>query len=84
MTWISEIGAKNRPLYCEASINQDSNEAEECVSKSSSATLQHFYDKLFKLKDRIKTPKGKEMAEQRHKYMEDFVLQFKNEVHGLK
>ena len=38
----------------------DSDMADECVSKSNSDTLQHFYDKLFKLKDRIKTVKGKE------------------------
>ena len=77
-------GYKSRPLYDDASMNQNTDIAEERVSKDNSGTLQHFYDKLFKLKDRIKTVKGKEMAEERHKFMETFVLQFKDEVYGLK
>ena len=36
--------------------------------------VEHFYDKLFKLKDMMKTKKGKSLAEGRHKLMEIFIM----------
>lgn len=42
-------------------------------------TIQHFYDKLFKLKDMMKTSTGKELATDRHNIMVQFVDSFKNE-----
>jgi uncharacterized protein len=41
--------------------------------------LNHFYEKLFKLKDMMKTKTGKKIAEERHKFMEDFVIHFLEE-----
>ena len=35
------------------------------------------------LKDRIKTPEGKVMADERHKFMEAFVAQLKGEIRGV-
>ncbi len=43
---------------------------------SKGASLNHFYEKLFLLKDRMNTPTGRAMAEQRHRFMEEFVAQF--------
>jgi len=40
------------------------------------STLNHFYEKLFLLKDRMNTNTAKAIAEQRHRYMEDFVERF--------
>lgn len=40
------------------------------------ASLNHFYEKLFLLKDRMNTPSGRAMAESRHRFMEEFVAQF--------
>jgi uncharacterized protein len=41
-----------------------------------STAVNHFYEKLFKLKDLMNTPTGKHMAEQRHVFMESYLRQF--------
>ncbi len=43
---------------------------------STSPTINHFYEKLLKLKDLMKTPTGKKMAEERHVFMKQFLDQF--------
>lgn len=51
-------------------------------SKKDSSSVQHFYDKLFKLKDLMNTKTAKEIAEERHQYMKDFMQQFYREVNN--
>jgi uncharacterized protein len=46
------------------------------------ASLNHFYEKLFLLKDRMNTPSGRALAEERHRFMESFVAQFLAEWNG--
>ena len=43
---------------------------------SKGASLNHFYEKLFLLKDRMNTPTGRALAEPRHQFMQDYVDQF--------
>ncbi|MFT3945963.1 MAG: HD domain-containing protein [Agriterribacter sp.] len=42
-------------------------------------SIQHFYDKLLKLKDRMNTTSGKAMAAERHIFLENFLQQFYKE-----
>lgn len=42
-------------------------------------SLNHFYEKLFLLKDRMNTATGRELAEERHQFMEVFVRRFLEE-----
>lgn len=52
--------------------------------ESNSSTINHFYEKLLLLKDRMNTRTGKRMAAQRHDYMERFLEQFDHECKGEK
>lgn len=42
-------------------------------------TIEHFYNKLFKLGDNMNTKTGKELAKKRIKFMEDFINEFMEE-----
>jgi uncharacterized protein len=53
---------------------------EPVVSKKSGSAIEHFYDKLVFLKDMLKTPAGRAIGEQRHKFILDFLDQFFNEI----
>ena len=44
------------------------------------SSVQHFYDKLFKLKDLMNTESAKKIALHRHEYMESFIEEFYKEV----
>lgn len=46
------------------------------------ATVEHFYDKLFKLKDLMTTHTGKALAKQRDEFMHSFLEQFYEEAVG--
>ena len=42
-------------------------------------SVQHFYDKLLLLKDEMNTETGRHMAEERHNFMEQFLVELKKE-----
>jgi uncharacterized protein len=76
-------GFKNRPLYNPA-IAPKLNMNKEEYKNSASPTLNHFYEKLLLLKDKMNTETGKKIALERHKYMENFLSQFYAEWEGEK
>jgi uncharacterized protein len=47
--------------------------------KNQSTAVNHFYEKLFLLKDRILTQTGRKIAEKRHDFMVAYIKQFENE-----
>lgn len=74
-------GFKNRPLY-NPEISPNLNQSKEAYKNSEAPTVNHFYEKLLLLKDRMNTKTGKKIAEERHRYMETFLKQFYKEWEG--
>ena len=74
-------GNKNREMY-NPEILPLLHSDFESYKKNTGPTINHFYEKLLLLKDRMNTQVGKKMAEQRHLYMEQFLEQFFAEWNG--
>ncbi len=71
-------GYKNRSIY-DPNIKPKEFSSLEEVKNTENHTINHFYEKLLKLKDLINTDSGREIAEVRHRYMEEFLEQFYSE-----
>lgn len=71
-------GAKNRPMYVPDAVPELHTSFEQYVT-AQSHTVNHFYEKLLLLKDRMHTPTAKKIAAKRHQFMEDFLTQFYEE-----
>ncbi len=76
-------GFKNRVIY-DPKIAPKNKMTKEEYKKNDSPTINHFYEKLFLLKDKMNTETGKEIAKERHRYMEGFLSQFYAEWEGEK
>jgi len=76
-------GFKNRPLY-NPRIAPNLHMSKEEYKKNQAPTLNHFYEKLLLLKDKMNTKTGKQIAQERHRYMEGFLSQFYAEWDGEK
>ena len=76
-------GFKNRQLY-NPNIPPKMNMSKEEYKNSEAPTLNHFYEKLLLLKDKMNTKTGKELAVDRHRFMENFLAQFYAEWEGEK
>ena len=50
------------------------------VGRPIEESVQHFYDKLLLLRDEMNTDSGKRMAEARHKFLEEFIKEYTDEV----
>ena len=74
--------AKNRVFYDPNLPPLDYNSKEDYHSQKNNSTLNHFYEKLFKLKDLMNTETAKKIANQRHEFMVTFVEEFLNEWKG--
>ena len=74
-------GFKNRPLY-HPDILPNLRMTKEEYKNSDAPTINHFYEKLLLLKDRMNTPAGKALAMRRHAFMEQFLTEFLAEWNG--
>lgn len=76
-------GFKNRAIY-HPEIKPNLHMSKEEYKNSEAPTINHFYEKLLLLKDKMNTKTGKEIAAQRHEFMELFLDQFYDEWNGEK
>ncbi len=74
-------GAKGRELY-NPDLPPQLHDDFAAYSASQAPSINHFYEKLLLLKDRMNTDDAKQIAEQRHRFMEQFLDQFFAEWNG--
>ncbi|MBS1623318.1 MAG: HD domain-containing protein [Bacteroidetes bacterium] len=74
-------GYKGRALY-DPDVAPDLHMTKEQYKNSSAPTINHFYEKLLLLKDRMNTSTGKAMAQKRHDFMINYLEQFYEEWEG--
>ena len=75
-------GYKNRLIY-HPDEKPVLHESYEDYKKNEGHTINHFYEKLLLLKERMNTNTGKRIAEGRHKFMQSFLDQFYREWDGI-
>jgi len=75
-------GFKNREMY-DPQIMPNLNMSKEEYKNTSAPTINHFYEKLLLLKDKMNTATGKRIAQQRHLFMEQYLDQFYGEWNGI-
>ena len=76
-------GNHNRHMY-HPDIKPNLNMTKEEYVKSESTTINHFYEKLFKLTALMNTKTAIQFAESREAYMKEFVAEFMDEWDGNK
>lgn len=74
-------GANNRPMY-DPDIKPEQHQTFEAYKNSNSPTINHFYEKLLLLKDKLYTKTAKEIAVHRHEVMEQYLDEFYKEWEG--
>lgn len=74
-------GFKNRTLY-DPAIKPVTAHTKESYKNTSAPTINHFYEKLLLLKDKMNTTTGKAMAAKRHEVMVNFLNRFFEEWEG--
>ncbi len=76
-------GFKNREIY-NPEVSPNTNMSKEEYKKSAAPTINHFYEKLLLLKEKMNTATGKMLAEKRHEFMLSYLDQFFQEWEGIK
>ena len=74
-------GFKNREIF-NPKIQPKLNMTKEEYKNSNTPSINHFYEKLLLLKDRMNTATGERVAIERHKFMEKYLRQFYAEWDG--
>jgi len=68
-------GFKGREIY-NPEIKPNLSMSKEEYKNTTAPSINHFYEKLLLLKDKMNTATGKKLAEQRHAFMESYLQQF--------
>ena len=76
-------GSRQRQMY-DPDVKPKLNMSKEEYRRSESTTVNHFYEKLFKLTDLMNTDAAKEIARHREEYMLEFIGEFMDEWDGIK
>jgi uncharacterized protein len=74
-------GKKGHPLF-DPGLNVREEMTLEEYRSGNSSSVNHFYEKLLKLKEKMNTAYAKQLAEERHRFMENFLAQFYSEWNG--
>ncbi len=74
-------GHRNRALY-DPDQPPAIHQSKEAYLKNNSPTINHFYEKLLLLKDRMNTPTAKKIAQERHRFLEEYLESFLQEWDG--
>jgi len=74
-------GFKNREIF-NPDIKPNLNLSKDEYKKSKAPTINHFYEKLLLLKNKMNTETGKKIALNRHEFMQEYLDQFYNEWNG--
>ena len=77
-------GGNHKRLMYHPDIVPNPNMSKEEYIKSNSTTVNHFYEKLFKLTDMMNTDTAKLIAKERDAYMKDFIAEFLDDWEGRK
>lgn len=72
-------GSKNHSLYNDTEPRPTDQLTEDNYREQRSV-INHFYEKLLHLKNSMNTPLGKQTAQERTKFMEDYLIQFDQET----
>ncbi|KAI4328643.1 hypothetical protein L6164_020979 [Bauhinia variegata] len=75
-------GSRKRVLHDPSILPRSDLSKEQYMNKQEQTTINHFHEKLLKLKDMMKTEAGKRRAEKRHQFMEEFLKEFYDEWNG--
>ena len=76
------FGGNHHRVMHDPGISPNFNMSKEEYRKSNSTTVNHFYEKLFQLKERMNTNSGKRLAAEREAFMKDFLKEFMREWQG--
>ena len=74
-------GHKGREIY-NPNIKPEKHESFEQYKNNKGTTINHFYEKLLLLKDLMNTPSARKIAEERHRFMEEYLDKFFKEWEG--
>ena len=76
-------GSHNRIIHdpeIKPTVNMNADKYQSHISTS----INHFYEKLFQLKDLMNTDTAKKIAEQRENYMRNYISEFLDEWDGIR